>query len=212
MDPSKPVESGPLPQEQQSSDHQPQKRKKKKNKPRPRTRQKLREQLQKQQEQQQQHQQLDSSTVAVALAADKTEDEEIATVVRRQYRAELRAQGLPIPRESDESDDEEDSILTPAEAFRRKYFLDLLPEIKQGFRRIHQQQSEIREKAEVLKREHRERLDRLEEEYLRQFARLEEEHQKQLAELEEQKVMIKKEEDEIQKLWDEVVAEYISLS
>lgn len=36
-----------------------------------------------------------------------------------------------------------------AQTFRRKYFLDILPEIKQGFRRTHQQKSEIREKIEV---------------------------------------------------------------
>lgn len=119
---------------------------------------------------------------------------------------------MPIPRESDESDDEEDRILTPAETFRRKYFLNLLPEIKQDFRRIHQRQADIREKAEVLQREHRQRLDELEEEYLRQFARLEEEHQSRLAALEEQRGMMKKEEDEAQKLWDEVVAEYNALS
>lgn len=52
----------------------------------------------------------------------------------------------------------------------------------------------------------------MEEEYLRQFARLEEEHQSRLAALEEQRGMMKKEEDEAQKLWDEVVAEYNALS
>lgn len=130
----------------------------------------------------------------------KTEDEEIATVVRQVNKTpstshhtiylsiwanfispsptSIEPRGLPIPRESDKSDDEEDSIRTPAGAFRRKHFLEFLPEIKQGIRRIHQQQSEIREKAEVLQQEHRERLDRLEEKYLRQFTRLEEEHQK----------------------------------
>ena len=63
-----------------------------------------------------------------------------------------------------------------------------------------------------MQREHRQRLDGLEEEYLRLFAGLEEENQTRLAALEEQRGIMKKEEDEAQKLWDEVVAEYNALS